>query len=90
MLPMFRPMPASGAVRAGVFTLVGVVLVCLAVSFVEVLRRSVAQGEQLRRDFAEDADATWRCRALRGVASREACFAQLRPMRPAREQLSAR
>jgi hypothetical protein len=58
-------------------------LVGLLVVFVQVLLGAVAQGDLRWRNDAAVADATWRCKALGGVAARAACLASLHSQRSA-------
>jgi hypothetical protein len=57
--------------------LTALALIGLLIAFVQVLKGSVAQGDQRRRDEADQAEATWRCKALRGPTARTTCLAQV-------------
>ena len=52
-------------------------LVALLVSFHQVVREAVQQGESRRKATAARLEAVWRCNALRGVRVRANCLSQL-------------
>lgn len=56
-------------------------------AFYLVVTHAVEQGERLRLAMAEQARATWQCKALAGNGAREACL-RLVPL-PAREKSAA-
>ena len=66
-----------GQMRKLAMALAACTLVGLLIVFVQVLLGAVAQGDLRRRNDAAVADATWRCKALRGVAASAACLASL-------------
>ena len=49
----------------------------LLTAFVQVLHGAVARGDQRWRDEAVQAEVTWRCKALQGLAARTTCLTPL-------------
>jgi hypothetical protein len=59
----------------GLVAVAGVLALLLA--FQQVVASSVENSQARHRASAERADAMWRCNAVRGVAQRAGCLAQL-------------
>lgn len=57
--------------------LASLALLALLLAFHQVVEGGVQQGQLRRQADAVHADATWRCKALRGTAERRQCLAQL-------------
>jgi len=70
-------LPQPVRARAWPAAFAGLVIVALLLSFHQVVRQSVEQGEILRMSAATRAEAVWRCNALRGARVREGCLEQL-------------
>ena len=57
--------------------LAALLLVGLLTAFVQVLHGAVARANQRWSDQAVEVEATWRCKAMQGLAARTSCLAQL-------------
>jgi hypothetical protein len=66
------------AMRASVWpgTLAALAIVGLLLAFHQVVRGAVEQGELRRKATAMQAEAVWRCNALRGPLGRDDCLLQ--------------
>jgi hypothetical protein len=51
----------------------------LILALFQVVRGAVQQGDTRRQESAARVEATWRCKALRGLVLRENCLMQLEP-----------
>ncbi|HJW10259.1 MAG TPA: hypothetical protein VJ598_00645 [Albitalea sp.] len=70
--------PLRVALRLPVWLgIVSLTVVALLLAFHQVVRGGVQQGEMRRMAVATQAEALWRCKALRGAVLRESCLAQL-------------
>lgn len=78
--PVVRSRKWQGAAAA--FTIAGLLL-----AFHQVVAHAVRQGELLRMDAANHAQAVWRCNAMRDIDLRDACLDQLNS--PPRQEAGA-
>jgi hypothetical protein len=68
------PLPASKVWPA---VLAGAACLFLLVAFDQVVRGAVVRSELRRQAEAQHAEATWRCKALRGSGASQTCLVQL-------------
>jgi hypothetical protein len=69
------PVPARWPVWPAIVAALAILGLLLAIQ--QVVRGAVQRGDMRRRAAAEQAEATWRCKALSGLLLRANCLSQL-------------